>query len=110
MKEFAEKFYASKAWHDTRRAFIAERRRIDGGLCQMCHDRLGVIVHHRTELTPGNINDPGVTLAHRNLQFVCRECHNEHHGYFTGAAEPFEFDAEGNFHPRPPQSPRGHAL
>ena len=33
------------------------------------------IVHHKTELTPENINNPSVTLDHDNLQAVCRDCH-----------------------------------
>lgn len=39
-----------------------------------------MIVHHKTELTPENINDPEITLGWRNLELLCLECHNKAHG------------------------------
>ena len=52
-------------------------------LCERCMAK-GIIkpaeiVHHKIELTPENIDNPLVTLDHRNLQAVCRECHAEIH-------------------------------
>ena len=38
MKDFAKKFYKSQAWQDCRKAYIAKRMQIDGGLCEECHD------------------------------------------------------------------------
>lgn len=39
-----------------------------------------MIVHHKTELTPENINDPEITLGWQNLELLCLECHNKEHG------------------------------
>lgn len=75
MKEYASVFYSSKAWKDTRDAY----RRYRGGLCEVCLSKgiynAGEIVHHKTHITPDNINDPTVTLSFDNLQLVCRDCH-----------------------------------
>lgn len=101
MKDYAEKFYGGQRWKETRRAFIAERTAIDGGLCQICRERLGFIVHHAVEISPENINDPAVTLSHANLRYVCFECHNREHGYFCAAEDAPAFDDEGNFIPPP---------
>lgn len=37
-------------------------------------------VHHITEITPDNIDDPDVTLNMDNLVSLCRECHRARHG------------------------------
>lgn len=79
MQEFAKTFYRSKKWQSCRAAFIEERRTIDGGLCQRCHERMGYIVHHRIHLTPQNIDEPSVSLTFANLEFLCHECHNDEH-------------------------------
>ena len=39
----------------------------------------GEIVHHKIELTPENIDDPGITLNWDNLELLCRFCHSEVH-------------------------------
>ena len=39
----------------------------------------GEIVHHKTELTPDNIDDPNITLNWDNLELLCRFCHAEVH-------------------------------
>lgn len=79
IKEFAKGFYSSKAWQRTRAAFAKSK----GNLCEICLAK-GIykpaeIVHHKTELTPDNINDPLVTLNWDNLQCVCRDCHAQIH-------------------------------
>ena len=79
-KEFAKAFYDSPAWIRCRRAFIHTRIQLDGGLCQECHERPGVIVHHRVHLNPSNINDPAFTLSFSNLEYVCHQCHDQIHG------------------------------
>ena len=76
-RAFAHAFYTSPAWRFCRAAYLAERRAVDGGMCERCHDQLGYIVHHREWLTPENINDPDVALNHRNLEYVCLTCHNK---------------------------------
>ena len=79
MKEFAQSLYSSKAWQKTRDAY----KRSVGGLCEICWakgiPKPGEIVHHKTPITPENINDPNVTLSFSNLQLVCRDCHAHIH-------------------------------
>ena len=79
-RDFAKSFYQSKEWEKCRAAYIASRRAIDGGLCERCGARPGVIIHHRIHLTPQNISDPDISLSHVNLQYVCHACHDEIHG------------------------------
>ena len=75
-KEFAVKFYKSKAWKDCREGFIKSVY----GLCNRC-GKPGYIVHHTEVLTVDNINNPYVTLNWDKLEYVCLDCHNkEHHG------------------------------
>lgn len=84
MKPFARRFYSSKAWQRTRAAYAKSR----GNLCEICLSK-GLfnpceIVHHKIELTPDNIDDPDITLNWDNLQCVCRDCHADIHGYYSG--------------------------
>lgn len=79
MKDFAKEFYNSKAWKDTRESY----KRFRGGLCEICWAegivKAGEIVHHKTELTPQNIDNIDIALGYDNLQLVCRECHAHIH-------------------------------
>ncbi len=79
MKEYAERFYKSKAWQRTRSAYIKSR----GCLCEDCIKRgliiPGEIVHHIKPITEDNINDPEITLAWDNLRLLCRSCHEQVH-------------------------------
>lgn len=99
MKPWARSFYKSKAWRDTRDAYIASRH----GLCERCGAG-GKIVHHRIYLTPDNINDPAMTLNFDNLELLCQDCHNaEHHGTIP-AADGLAFDEYGDLVPAGTQS------
>ena len=80
-KEFAKKFYKSKSWKLCRQSFIDQRILIDGGLCQVCCDKTGYIVHHKTNLNQYNIDNPDITLNHDLLMYVCKECHDEFEGH-----------------------------
>lgn len=71
-KEYAKKFYSSKAWRKCRNAYISTVH----GLCEHC-GKPGYIVDHIIEITPENINDPSITLDHDNLQYLCTPCHNK---------------------------------
>lgn len=75
MKPFTEGFYLSPAWKRCRASYIKSR----GGLCERClregRYRAGVIVHHKTHLSPENIHDPEITLGFDNLELLCRDCH-----------------------------------
>ena len=79
MKDFARYFYSSKRWKVCRAAYAKSKR----NLCEVCLEKglfvPAVIVHHKIELTPENINDPNVTLNWDNLQCVCRDCHAQIH-------------------------------
>ena len=79
IKPFAQKFYNSPAWKNTREVYSKSV----GGLCERCLSKglynPGEIVHHKIHLTPENINDPRVTLDPANLENLCRECHAAEH-------------------------------
>lgn len=79
MKEYATKFYSSKAWKDCRREYAKSVR----GLCERCLAngvyKAGEIVHHKTHINPENITDPHIILDWNNLELVCRSCHRDIH-------------------------------
>lgn len=82
MKEFAKRFYKSKAWQSTRLAYLKSV----GGLCERCLKKglyvPAEIVHHKIYIDEQTINDPSVTLSWSNLEAVCRNCHEDEH--YTG--------------------------
>ena len=79
MREFAERFYKSKKWQATEKAY----KKSVGCLCERCLSRgqitVGEIVHHKKHLTPQNIDDASISLSWDNLQLLCRSCHGEVH-------------------------------
>lgn len=106
MKEFARKFYNSKKWKCCRSAYISDRIQEDGGLCEVCHERTGYIVHHKINLDSSNINNPDIALDHENLMYVCKECHDEFEGHFMDRKPIFKsrlsvtFDEDGQPYPK----------
>lgn len=98
-RDFAWAFYHSKAWKSTRDSYYES---VPGHLCEKCLKRglytPGSIVHHKTHLSPDNINDTSVTLSFDNLELVCRKCHAEEHPEIYGERQPMRvsFDADGN--------------
>lgn len=91
-KDYAKAFYASKAWKQCR----AQVLRRDLYTCAECYGRAQE-VHHRTELTPTNINDPMVSLNPDNLVSLCHDCHTKITKGATGdVVEGYEFDENGN--------------
>ena len=99
-----KEFYHSQAWRRTRDAYIKERFAADGGLCEVCHERLGDTVHHIIWLTEINVADPEVALTSDNFRLVCRECHaKEKDPAKIVRNRRYEFDADGNVI-RPPFS------
>ena len=80
-KEFAKAFYNSKKWQRCRTAYIEDRIRTDGGMCEECHTELGYIVHHRIMLTPETITNPDIALNHKYMEYVCKKCHDEFEGH-----------------------------
>lgn len=101
-KDFAKAFYKSKAWKGCREAYISKRIVVDGGMCEVCHQRMGYIVHHIVPLTPDNIGDPLVTLNHDNLRYDCKECHDREDDHFIPKGKKLlcAFDESGQ--PLPP--------
>ena len=103
-KEFAKAFYNSKKWNSCRLSYIAKRKAIDGGLCESCRDVPGYIVHHIIELTPSNINDPDISLNHKNLKYDCHICHqkeNKNKDIVHGLTR-YEFTEDGDIIALPP--------
>lgn len=105
-KNFAKAFYKSKKWQDCRQSFIDERTLIDGGLCQICHKKLGYIVHHKVMLNASNITDASISLNFENLMYVCKDCHDNLPGHGVGNKEPkkYFFDESGQIFPTPPKN------
>ena len=80
MQPWAESFYKSKAWQRCRENIMKR----DAYLCVDCFKKNKLTpaeeVHHITELTADNINNPAITLNPDNLVSLCRECHKARHG------------------------------
>ena len=101
-QDWAKPFYSSGAWLQCRASFISGRESMDGGVCQDCGDKPGEIAHHwPVPLTPENIRDPSVALNHRNLRWVCKNCHDLYPGHGVAKALPLlvEFDDNGDVIP-----------
>lgn len=97
-KPWAKEFLHSKPWLSCRAGYIAERVRIDGGMCEVCHEKPGYIVHHKILLTPENIRDPEIALNWEQLSYECKDCHDLHpgHGVNRSVLPVCEFDEDGN--------------
>lgn len=71
-------FYVSVAWIDCARAY----KRCNP-LCERCLEKHEISaaeeVHHKIKLSPGNINNPDITLNWNNLEALCKKCHQEEH-------------------------------
>ena len=92
MKDYAKGFYNSKQWRDTQKVFMQSKNYV----CERC-GKPAVIVHHKTYITPKNINDPNITLNWNNLEALCATCHqHEHFQDRNVTAEGLMFDDQGN--------------
>ena len=72
-----KQFYKTRAWRLARQGYIDYRTAIDGGLCEVCHDEPGLIVHHKIWLDDDNCNDPTISLNPSNFRYECQTCHNK---------------------------------
>ena len=101
-KAFAKSFYKSSAWARCRQAYINNRLLFDGGLCEECKKQLGYIVHHTIILNVNNVNNPDISLNHKYLKLVCKECHDKYdgHGVVKQSKQRLVFDKVGQ--PLPP--------
>lgn len=104
-KVWAKAFYKSAAWLKCKAAYIAERILIDGGLCEDCNTNLGYIVHHTIILNPANINDPDVSLNHKLLRYVCKDCHDKYPGHGVGVKKEVNYFFDENGMPQPKTPP-----
>lgn len=108
-KDFAKVFYNSKDWKDCRRAYIEERVIVDGGMCEVCGERPGTIVHHVKKLTALTVSDPEIALNHKLLRLECKACHDAEEEHFNDARGQkkllVRFDKDGNPHPLTPPCP-----
>ena len=97
-KDFAKAFLHSKAWLRCRAGYIQERILIDGGMCEVCRENLGYIVHHKILLTPENIRNPEISLNWEHLSYECKNCHDQHEGHRVGCRSGLVclFDDDGN--------------
>lgn len=89
-RAFAKKFYDSKAWKDVRQIVFEEAH----GVCSKCGEA-GEEVHHKTWLTPSNINDLEIALGLDNLICLCKTCHINIHRKQTTTKEGLMFDSNG---------------
>ncbi|MEG1036600.1 MAG: hypothetical protein RSB99_03455 [Bacilli bacterium] len=100
-KEFSKPFYNSKSWKAARRNYIANRIKIDGGMCEVCRKVPGTIVHHVENLTEDNIKNPEISLNHSMLRLDCKSCHDREEGHFVKTKKTkCSFDSNGQ--PLPP--------
>lgn len=97
-KDFSRAFYASADWERARDAALTR----DAHLCQHCLRKgeitPAVMVHHITELTPANVNDPNVATNLDNLVSLCDRCHKKVHGWIRQGStrQGLAFDSDGN--------------
>lgn len=99
-KDYAKKFYASRAWIRTQAGFMESKNYI----CERCGD-VACIVHHKKHINPRNINDPEITLSWNNLEALCQSCHNKEHLGKGGACKSgLQFNEQGELIEKPPQA------
>lgn len=72
-----KQFYKTQAWRRTRQAYIDHRLAVDGGVCEVCGDEPGKVVHHMVWLDDVNCNNPEISLNPANLRYECQACHNK---------------------------------
>ena len=82
--------YKSKAWQLARTIKINATQ----GKCERCGG-VGEEVHHQIRLTLSNLVDTSISLDQKNLELLCKDCHNEEHGRFK--KKEVLFDKDGNY-------------
>lgn len=90
------KFYQSEAWKRVRRMIRAERM----GVCEDCGG-VGTEVHHIIPLSADNVSDPTISINPKNLQLLCRECHNSKRAREVQVRDELMFDEKGNLIKKP---------
>ncbi len=90
-----KQFYKSMPWRRARDAYIDERMAIDGGLCEVCGEEPGKIVHHKIWLNDDNCNDVDISLNPKNFRFECQTCHNREKNPVISTPGRCAFTADG---------------
>lgn len=95
------KFYNSKKWRRLSKSYAESK----GYICELCKNKYAKSeikpfykqfhVHHKTELTRENINDPDIALNENNLMLLCQHCHNILTTKSSVVAPGLEFDEKG---------------
>ncbi len=100
-QDYAAAFYKSNEWIKCRDSFMNSKHYI----CERCGG-LAKICHHKTYITPQNINDPNITLNWDNLEALCQDCHTREHLRAEVCAEGLSFNSKGEliYTPRQNQS------
>lgn len=83
-----ENFYHSKEWERFRLTIISERTKDDGFIYDEVTGRpilrmYDLILHHKEELTPENVNDYNISLNPENIMVVSHKTHNLIHDNFN---------------------------
>ena len=100
-------FYHSKAWNKVKTTIWLKQNL----LCARCHKPVYVdglsdwlpkkqrrtgIVHHKIYLDNNNIYNDNITLNERNLEGLCKQCHEEEHHQDVANRKEYIFDDNGN--------------
>ena len=90
-----KKFFSSKKWMRCRDTYLSEHP-----VCERCI-KMGIAVsaehvHHKTELTEENVNDPLIALNPDNLEALCFKCHQHEHHSASAVGKDYFFDEDGN--------------
>lgn len=77
-------FYRSREWSQLLQQIKQERLDADGNIiCEYCQKPIvrayDIIGHHKTELTPENVNDYSISLNPENIALLHHRCHNYTH-------------------------------
>lgn len=77
-------FYRTKEWRSFREIVINERTRDDGFVYDEVTGKpilqgYNIILHHKIELTPENVNDHTISLNPDNIMIVTHKTHNHIH-------------------------------
>lgn len=80
-------FYASSKWRTFRLNLILERSKKHGGVkCEKCGklivNPIDIHAHHKTELTPENVNDYSISINPELIELICHSCHDKEHHRF----------------------------
>lgn len=89
-RNYARKFYSSKAWTVKSKAY-----RKSHPLCERCLKRgiytKSTCVHHKEHISKDNYNDTSILLGDDNLEALCDDCHAKEHSKRTY----YEFNEDG---------------